>query len=163
MSLLLRRLSQLFAIIGVLCACLVAFLTVASIIGRSLLARPIPGDVELTQFGIAMCISLCLPWCQLRGANIIVDFFTQHVAARMQRRLDALGALLVAVMTGLLAWRSGAGAVSVYASHETTMILGLPMWVTYAVLSPGLALSSLVALHQAWLLLRGHDPVHRLA
>jgi hypothetical protein len=51
-------------------------MAVASIAGRALLNRPIPGDVELTHFGIALCISLCLPWCQLRDANIIVDFFT---------------------------------------------------------------------------------------
>jgi len=123
---------------------------VASIIGRSWLARPIQGDVELTQFGIALCIALCLPWCQLQRGNIIVDFFTQAAPAPVQRGLDRLGALLLAVMLGLLAWRAGAGALAVREAGETSMILGWPMWFSYAALAPGLALSGLIALLQAW-------------
>ena len=59
-----------------------------------------------------------------------------------------MGTLLLALMTGLLAWRTAAGAVSVYEASETTMILGLPMGHTYAVLAPGLALTALIALMQ---------------
>ncbi len=146
----LRRLAVLFAIAGGVAACAVALLTTCSIAGRALLSRPIPGDVELTQFGIALAISLCLPWAQLHGSNIIVDFFTQRSRPRTLQRLDAIGSLLLALMVGLLAWRTAAGAVSVYQAQESTMILDLPMWVTYAVLSPGLALTALIALLQAW-------------
>lgn len=146
----LRTLARWCALAGCLCACLTALLTVASVIGRSWLARPIQGDVELTQFGIALCIALCLPWCQLQRGNIIVDFFTQAAPAPVQRGLDRLGALLLAVMLGLLAWRAGAGALAVREAGETSMILGWPMWFSYAALAPGLALSGLIALLQAW-------------
>ena len=45
-------------------ACAVALMTVASVTARALIDKPIPGDVELTQFGIALSISLCLlPGC----------------------------------------------------------------------------------------------------
>ena len=121
------------------------------------MSKPIPGDVELVQFGIAVCISLCLPWCQLHGANIIVDFFTQKLSQRASRALDGIGALFLAVMCMLLAWRTGAGALAVRGAGETTMILGLPMWWTYALLAPGLALSAVVALWQAARQLRGLD------
>jgi TRAP-type C4-dicarboxylate transport system permease small subunit len=146
--LILRRLAALFAIGGGLAACVVALLVLASVSGRAVIARPIPGDVELTQFGIALCISLCLPWAQLQGSNIIVDFFTQKAGARTRHVLDALGALLLALMVAVLAWRTAVGAVSVRESFETTMILGLPMWWTYAVLAPGLALTAVIALVQ---------------
>jgi len=145
----LGRIAAAFALLGGAVGCAVALLTVASIAGRSLASRPIAGDVELTQFGVALCISLCLPWCQLHGGNIIVDFFTQKAAPRTLRRLDGLGCLLVAVMMGLLAWRTAVGAVSVHGAGETTMILDLPMWISYAVLAPGLALAMLIALAQA--------------
>lgn len=144
----LRRLALWSALAGCGSACAVALLTVVSIVGRQS-GRPIPGDVELTQFGIALCIALCLPWCQLQRANIIVDFFTQKAPARLNRRLDAVGALLLAMMVGLLSWRAGAGALAVREAGETTMILGLPMWLSYATLAPGLGLSALVALAQA--------------
>lgn len=136
-------------------ACAVALMTVASVTARALIDKPIPGDVELTQFGIALSISLCLPWCQLQRANIIVDFFTQRASARAQRGLDAAGALLLAAMCALLAWRTAVGAAGVREVQESSMILELPMWWTYAMLAPGLALAGLVALWQAWQLLRG--------
>ncbi len=138
-------LATLFALLGCGVASLTALLTVASIAGRSLFASPIPGDVELTQFGIALSIALSLPWCQLRGGNIIVDFFTQRLRPRRLQFLDGVGTLLLALMTGVLAWRTAAGAVSVYQASETTMILGLPMGHTYAVLAPGLALTAVIA------------------
>lgn len=136
-------------------ACAVALLTVASVTARALVDKPIPGDVELTQFGIALSISLCLPWCQLQRANITVDFFTQRSRPRVQQGLDAAGALLLAAMCALLAWRTAVGAAGVREVQESSMILELPMWWTYAMLAPGLALAGLVALWQAWQLLRG--------
>ena len=148
MRTLLRRVSLWFALAGGAAACASGLLTVASIAGRALISKPIPGDVELVQFGIALCISLCLPWCQLHRANIIVDFFTQKLPPRTVGALDALGALLLAAMCALLAWRTAAGAVSVAGAGETTMIIGLPMWWTYVMLAPGLALTALIALWQ---------------
>ena len=155
---LLRRMAMAFALIGMLAAVAVALMVVASIAGRSLASYPIPGDVEITQFGIALCISLCLPWCQLKGANIIVDFFTQRLPGPQVRALDAVGALLMAVMCALLAWRTGVGAVAVHQARETSMIMALPMWWAYASLAPGLALAALIAVVQAVKLLRNQPP-----
>lgn len=154
----LRALALWFAVAGAAVALLTGAMTVVSVAGRALLRAPIPGDVELTQFGIALAISLGLPWCQLRRANIIVDFFTQKLPERGRNRLDAAGALLLAAMCALLAWRSGAGAQAVHQAFETSMILSLPMWWVYASLAPGLALAALVALVQAQRHWRGLDP-----
>lgn len=138
--------------LGGTAALAVALLTSYSIIQRALTTRPVNGDIELVQFGIALAISLCLPWCQLHKGNIIVDFFTQRMHERSNRILDGVGACLMAVMYALLAWRTSAGALTVHAAHEMTMALELPMWWTYACLAPGLALAGLVALMQAFTL-----------
>ena len=153
----LRSLAVLFAVLGGLAACAVALMTIVSVAGRAALAQPIPGDVELTQFGTALCIALCLPWAQLHGSNIIVDFFTQRARERTLRVLDAFGALLLALMVGVLAWRTAAGALAVHDAFETTMILGLPMWISYVVLAPGLALTAVIALVQVKLHLGGRE------
>ncbi len=152
MSLLARlsRLAGVFAVAGAAIAMGVALMVVVSVVGRAAFSKPIPGDVELVQFGIALAISLGLPWCQARRGNIIVDFFTQRASPRTQRALDAAGALLLALMCALLAWRTSAGAYAVQAAQETTMNLELPMWWTYASLAPGLALAAGVALVQAF-------------
>jgi len=152
-----NRVAWLFAMLGGLCASLVAMMTVVSVAGRALVSKPIQGDVELTQLGVALCISLCLPWCQVHGANIIVDFFTQKASARKQAVLDGIGAIALAAMTALLAWRTAVGAVSIHEAGETSVILGLPMWWTYVMLAPGLALTCLVALIQAGMQFTGRD------
>jgi TRAP-type C4-dicarboxylate transport system permease small subunit len=150
MSAALSRLARGFAVLGGLCAGAVALMVVVSIAGRALWSRPIQGDIELTQFGIALCISLCLPWAQVQRANIIVDFFTQKAGPAVLRGLDGLGAVLLALMVALLAWRTAVGAQAVREAHEATMILDLPMWWAYALLAPGLALTAVVALVQAF-------------
>ena len=152
---LLRRVAAGFALLGSAVALAAGLMVVASIVLRTATSRPIQGDVELTQFAIAIAISLALPWCQLRGGNIIVDFFTQRLPVRANLTLDALGSLLVAAMCALLAWRTTVGALAVRDATETSMILGLPMWWVYASLAPGLALAAVVALVQASLQLRG--------
>jgi TRAP-type C4-dicarboxylate transport system permease small subunit len=157
MPVFLRRLAVLFAIAGCLVACATALTTVTSVTGRATMSAPIQGDVELTQLGIALAIALCLPWAQLRGSNIIVDFFTQSARERTLRWLDALGAFLLALMVGVLAWRTAVGALAVHEAQETTMILGLPMWWSYAVLAPGFALTAVIALVQVVLHLTGRE------
>jgi TRAP-type C4-dicarboxylate transport system permease small subunit len=144
-----KRVAWAFAWAGGVVAGLVACMTVVSIALRTTTSRPIQGDVELTQMGIALAIALFLPWCQWRGANIMVDFFTQRAAPRTNAWLDGVGAVLVAAMCALLAWRTSVGASAVREAGETSMILGLPMWWAYAALAPGLALTAAIALAQA--------------
>jgi len=148
----LKKISYVMGVAGATVALAIGLMTTVSVIGRALLNKPIPGDIEITQMGIALAISLCLPWCQLRGANIIVDFFTQKIASSTRRWLDAFGCLLLVAMYVLLAWRTGAGASAVREAGETSMIISLPMWWAYAALAPGLFLAGLIALAQAWFL-----------
>ena len=144
------RLAMLSALFGGLVLVAMAGMTCWSIAARALGHEPILGDFELVQVGLAVCVAAFLPWCQLQGGNIIVDFFTARTAARTRKRLDALGCLLVAAVMGLVAWRTAAGAASAFDTGEETMILGFPIWWSYALMTPGLAMTALVALHGAW-------------
>jgi TRAP-type C4-dicarboxylate transport system permease small subunit len=155
MHALFKRIAMWFAVAGGAAASALALLTVVSVVSRATVSQPIPGDVELMQMGIALCISLCLPWCQLHHCNIIVDFFTDKLSQRKTRALDGVGSILLAVMCVLLSLRTAAGAVAVREAGETTMIIGLPMWWAYAMLAPGLMLTALIALWQGQRQLRG--------
>ena len=127
-----------------------ALMSVASIGGR-MLGRPLQGDFELVQFGCAIAIACFLPYCQLERGNIIVDFFTVRASPRARGALDALGAVLLALVMALVAWRTGAGAVAMKASGETSMIMGVPLWLAYACMTPAFALTALAGLYTAWL------------
>lgn len=125
---------------------LMAAMTVASVVGRAFLDRPILGDVELVQIGTAVCVALFLPYTQLRGGNIIVDFFTQRARPRTRSRLDAFGALLYTLVMALVCWRLAAGGLSARESQETSVLMGIALWIAYALMLPGFALSALIGL-----------------
>jgi TRAP-type C4-dicarboxylate transport system permease small subunit len=127
----------------------IAILSVGSIVSRALWSRPLQGDYELVQLGGAVFVSLCLPITQMRTANIIVDFFTVRSAPAKRAWLDAAGALLLALVMTLLAWRLSAGTLAMREAGETTTILGWPLWIAYAAMVPGIALTALAALSNA--------------
>ncbi len=137
------------AVLGGLLLTGLALAVVAGVVGRACCDAPLPGDYELAQVAVAVAVSLCLPWCQFHRGHIAVDFFTARLAPRRQIRLDAGGALVLAAVSGLLAWRTAVGATDLFAAGETTMILGFPLWLGYAAAVPGLALACLAALHGA--------------
>lgn len=146
---LIDRLAAVSALAGGAILTGIALMAVTSIALRSTGFQPIQGDFELVQVALAGCIALMLPWCQLQGGNLTVDFFTARLRRSRQRRLDSLGALLFALIMALTTWRTGAGAVAAHASHESTMILGFPLWIGYLAMIPGLLLSVFAALKSA--------------
>lgn len=150
----LYRLSSILALLGGAVALGIAIMTVVSIVGREWFRRPIQGDFELTQMGMALCVACFLPWAQARKANIIVDFFTTRTRPHIRDRMDAAGTLLLAIMTGLLAWRTFEGGLRSLNNHETSVLLQIPLWYGYMAMVPGLALTCLVGLVQTWSHLR---------
>jgi TRAP-type C4-dicarboxylate transport system permease small subunit len=119
---------------------------VVSVVGRWAFATPVPGDVELVQLGTASALALFLPYCQLHGSHLIVDIFTVRSGAVLHRWLDAFAHVVAAAVLALLAARAAWGVESLRAAAETSMVLGVPLWLAYAPMVPSLALAALIAL-----------------
>lgn len=151
----LELLAQAFALVGGAVFVAMIGMSVTSIVGRTLWGRPVQGDFEYVQYACAIGVAAFLPWCQMQRGNIIVDFFTTRLPARAQAFLDALGALLLAIVLGVVAWRAGVGAQGVFASGERAMISRVPAWIPYAAIVPSLALASLAGLYTSWESLKG--------
>ena len=134
---------------GTLVFVALVLMSIVSISGRKIASAPVPGDVELLQLCAAFASSSFFAWCHLNQGDVKVDFFTEHLAERWVHVLDALGSLLVAGFGALLAWRTGAGAATVHAAGETTMILGLPLWLGQALMVPGFILLMMAGLYRA--------------
>lgn len=127
----------------------ITLMTCVSLIGRNTTGWTIVGDFELSGSAAGAAIALFMPWCQVRRANIIVDFFTAKASETTNRRLDRLGAFVLAVCMGLLAWRSGIGGVNAWNSGAGSMMLGFPEWIVYVLMVPALALTAVIGLVQA--------------
>jgi TRAP-type C4-dicarboxylate transport system permease small subunit len=78
-----------------------------------------------------------------------VDFFTAKAGERTNLMLDRLGALIFSLIMAAVAWQTAVGGVSSYQSNSGTMILDLPVWMTYAGMVPPLALTAVIAFRQA--------------
>jgi TRAP-type C4-dicarboxylate transport system permease small subunit len=139
---------RFLALAGGVIFALLTLMSAVSIVGR-VVGRPIQGDFELVQLGCAVAIAFCLPYCQLKRGHIIVDFFTTRSSARTRGMLDAFGALLLALVMALVAWRTGVGALAMKASNESSMIMGVPVWYSYALMTPAFALTALAGLATA--------------
>jgi TRAP-type C4-dicarboxylate transport system permease small subunit len=140
----LQRLCDINAAIGGVILVAMAGMTVISVVGRSLFSHPILGDVELVQLGCAVVVASFLPYTQYHRANIIVDFFTTGARERTQRRMDAFGSLLYTGVMVLVAWRVAVGGVDIKAAGESSMLMGLPLWIPYVLMVPGLVLCVLI-------------------
>ncbi len=150
-----ERISLWFAFVGGVMLMGLALMTVVSVIGRAAYGQPVPGDIEITQYVIAVAISAFFPYCLFSGGNLIVDFFTAKASERTRRVLDAIGALTLAFAMGLFAWRTVVGTISVKSSGETSMVISMPLWWTYALMAPCFVLATVAAMALATKILRG--------
>ena len=127
----------------------ITLMTCGSLIGRNTVGISIVGAFELTGVAAGAAIANFMPLCQLRRGNIIVDFFTAGLKPSVNDKLDRFGALLLAGIFFLLAWRTSLGGWNSYSSGSETQIMGFPEWVTYAAMVPAFVLAGLISLAQA--------------
>ena len=150
----LERLAKLCAVLAGVLLTVITLMTCVSLIGRNTTGWTIVGDFELSGSAAGAAIALFMPWCQIRRGNIMVDFFTTRASAAVRDGLDRFGALLLALVMGLMTWRTTIGGLSAWKAHSGSMILGFPEWVVYCGMVPPLALCCVIALTQA---LRGFE------
>lgn len=127
--------------------CAEAVMSVLSVLGRTAFNLPVPGDYELVQMLSAMGIAMCLPYCQLKGGHVFVDFFTLWASPGLKRVLDAIAALLMAFFAFVLAWRIWAGMLEMREYGETSMVIALPTWWGYVPVVPSFVMLGVAALY----------------
>jgi TRAP-type C4-dicarboxylate transport system permease small subunit len=110
-------------------------MTDASIIGRALIPlglSPIQGDFEMVETGTAFAIFSFLPLCQFSRRHATVDVFTQSFPPVLLRVVAVVVDLAFAVVITVIAWRMGVGLIGKFDNGQTTFILQMPVWWTYA-------------------------------
>ena len=120
--------TRAFALLGGLVLCAMAVLTTVSVAGRAFLNAPVTGDFELIAIGTGVGVFLFLPYCQLVGENVVVDFFLDRAPFRVKAFFDAVGSLAFGLIIALMSWRTTLGGIDMYNVDEMTLILELPRW-----------------------------------
>lgn len=127
----LTRVCEALALMGGVVLLLVMTLTVVSVIGRAAFNRPLLGDSEIVEVGVAFSIFSYLALCQIRGANVIVDFFTRALPLRVRNGIDTVCDFLFALVVLLLTWRLALGGIDTFHRGDVSMFLLVPNWWGY--------------------------------
>ena len=146
----LEKLAKLCAILAGVLLTFITLMTCISLIGRNTTGATLAGDFELTGVATGAAVALFMPWCQMRRGNIIVDFFTAKLSDSANAMLDRFGALMLAAVFALLAWRTTLGGLNAFDTQSSTMMLGFPEWYVYVAMVPPFVLTTVIALYQAF-------------
>jgi TRAP-type C4-dicarboxylate transport system permease small subunit len=104
----------------------------ATVVGAAF-GSPLLGDSELVELLVGMAVFAFLPYCQLRGSNVIVDFFTQPLPPRARHWLDAVMGVVFIFVAAVLTWRMVEGGITAWERSRRSMFLQLPDWWGYVV------------------------------
>jgi TRAP-type C4-dicarboxylate transport system permease small subunit len=145
----LLRLCQAWGLLGgiALLGCMATM--VATVIGAAF-GRPLLGDSEIIELLGGIAVFAFLPYTQLRGANVLVDFFTRPLPVRWQSGLDAAMNAVFALVALVLTWRLIIGGLAAFERSKRSMFLQLPDWWGYAIGALSMLLWIVVCLWVAW-------------
>lgn len=127
--------AKLAAIAGGLVLTALVLLMVFSVIGRALIwagLSSIHGDYELVEAGVGFAIFAFLPWAHLTRGHAIVSIFTDFAGARINAWILVVTDGLMLVVAAFLTWRHGLGTIDKFNYGETTLLLRMPLWWSYA-------------------------------
>ena len=137
------------ALLGGLAMFAAMLVLVATVIG-SAFGSPLLGDSELVELLVGVGVFAALPYCQLRGSNVIVDFFTQPLSLRARHALDAVMGLVFVFVAVILSWRFIEGGFTAWERSRKSMFLQLPDWWGYAIGGAAMLLWIVVCAWTTW-------------
>jgi len=145
----LERLCKFLAVAGGVTLTVMAFMSLASIAGRTLFDKALLGDYELVQIFSAVAVGMTLPYCHWVGGHVIVDFFTANAKPSTNGLLDGISNALLSLVSAIMAWRLTVGLIDLRGSEDASMLLNIPTWWGYVPLVPSFALLAVTGLFQA--------------
>lgn len=101
-------------------------LTFFDVTGRKLLAHPIYGAYEVTEFMMGVLIFSALPLVTARENHVTIDVFDHFIPPAIGRWQRVAVNLLSAVVLAFLGWRLWILSASHLRTHEVTMTLHIP-------------------------------------
>jgi TRAP-type transport system small permease protein len=129
-------------------------LTVADVLLRAVLNRPVRGTYELIELFLTCSFFLALPAVFLRDEHIVVDVVDGVAPARVPL-LRRIAELVAAVTLGVMAWQSWLVAADAIAFGDVTADLALPRLYYWIPVLAGLVGSAIAALVMTGVRTRG--------
>ncbi len=131
---------ETWALLGGLLLVVLVLITAAGLASERLFNKPLAGQFELVEMGVAVAVFAFLPYCQITSANVTADIFTTG-AGPLTKAIFALIAALIALgVSAILLWRMWNGLLDYREFPEFTAITNIPIWYAYLPILASLAL-----------------------
>ncbi|WP_166015831.1 TRAP transporter small permease [Chelativorans multitrophicus] len=137
---LIASLSRWWAMTGGVLILILSVMAAASAASNLFFGRPFSADHELVKHVTAIAIFMFLPYCQISGANITLDFFTDDLSERAKQAMSAFSSLFALAFAVLLFVQMLQGFQSYIRFQEVTPVLRLPLWTAFPPILLSLAL-----------------------
>jgi len=121
-----RRLASAAAVVGLTALMILAVLTLADGLMRSLFNYPLDGVRDAGSLVIAIGISCCFPIALMERSNITMRFITPLFGARAGHCCDLLAALLTGLIFLGMAYKLTGYAFELVHTDDMTWILHIP-------------------------------------
>lgn len=128
---------------------ILALLGAADIFGTSLLGRPVPSALELSEAGLAIIVFMGLAQAQRRRAHITVDIISGRFRGWAAKASLSLALIAAMAFFGFLAWRGYIAAEQSVAIDERSMgQSSFPIWPGKILLCAGCVIAMLESARQ---------------
>lgn len=118
---------------------LMMLLTVADVVLRATLNKPIIGATEIVEQMMVAVVFLGLGWCALKGKQIRVELFVSHYKPGTQRAVDLIVYFAGLILVALICWRTFLETLNVHDLGLTSAYIEVPKYPFYALATFGWA------------------------
>ena len=128
-------LAKIMALAGGIALIGIVVLICVSVVGRTLIwagLGAVTGDYELVEAAVGFAVFAFLPWAHLTRGHAVVSIFTDMLGPRFNAWILVACDALMLTAAVFIAWRHALGTMDKYAYGETTLLLRMPLWWSYA-------------------------------
>ena len=148
-----RALIRLWALVGGAIILVLVVVTAASALSNLFLRKPFLGEYELAKHFVGIAIFTFMPYCQLSGANVTVDIFTEGMGARAKAAMALLSGVLALMFSVVLLRQMSIGFGDYIRYPEETPTLQIPLWTAFPPILFSIVLwviAAVISVREAW-------------
>lgn len=154
--------SRVLAAAAALIVFVMLLTTVADIVLRHAIQRPIPGVFEYSEVGLVIIVFLGLPYTMQVGGHVVIDSLTSRLPERWRRGVEAVALAVTLPFVVWLAVASVGVAVESFQSGEVKYgVIQAPVWPARIAVPVGSALLAAEIAIALGRCLRPHATVRR--
>jgi TRAP-type C4-dicarboxylate transport system permease small subunit len=124
-----ERLSKFLGSIGAGALVVLMLVTGVDVVGRYVFNRPLMGAYELSELALAVVILLGWAYTQSVKGHIDIDILYNRFPRPVKTVLDFFVPLLSLLLFSFIAWHGILFVIDSLGWHETSEMIGIPVWI----------------------------------